>query len=163
MYSAVPPGVPRRPSPARRVLIVAAALVVVAALGVGGWLGSHVVQRAISPSGDSVLAQLRRVPHPPGAVEVAHRTARGSYGTKPSAWLTYQLPGAACPAALATFLRAGAREQGVQASNPDASYCKPTGKGFESFCMPIVCFFADFISDGNPNEYTISTGPDGEG
>ena len=159
MYSPVPP---RRRRPARSKLIIAAVIAAVI-VAVGGWFGSRALQHALSPSADAALAQLRQVPHPAGATEVAHRTLRGGLQTKPSAWLTYRVPGSACQAALATFLTAGAREQGAQAVDPVASFCKPTGKGFESFCLPAVCFFADFMSDHNSSEYTISTGPDAEG
>ena len=144
-------------------MIAAATLVTAIAVAVGGWAGSRAVQHELSPSADTVLARLRQVPRPPGAVEVGHRTVRGTYNSKPSAWVTYQVPTTACQAALSAFLTAGASEQGARAADPVASFCKPAGKGYESFCLPVVCFFADFMSDHNPAEYTISTGPDAEG
>jgi hypothetical protein len=164
MYSQAPPPMPKRPWIRRhRTALIVTTAAAVLVLAAAGWFGSRAALRVLEPSGDAALAQLRQVPHPSGAVEVGHRTERGTYHSQPSAWLTYRTTGTACPSALSTFLAAGAREQNTHATDPAAAYCKPTGKGFESFCLPTVCFFADFLSDHDPAEYTISTGPDGEG
>lgn len=165
MYQPGPPGPPRprQWTTRRTTLLLTAAVIVAIAVAAARWFGARAVQHTLSPSVDPVLARLRQVPRPPGAVEVGHRTLRGSYHSNPSAWLTYRVPDTACPAALSAFLTAGASEQGPQAADPVASFCKPVGKGYESFCLPAVCFFADFMSDHNPAEYTISTGPDAEG
>ena len=157
---------PRRRRTRRVSLALAACGVLVVASTVAlGWAGVNVARARLSPSADPQLALLRRVAHPADAVEVGHRTQRGRPDAPGTAWLTYRTVGPACPAALITFIGSGVREAGIQSSaDPVKAHCGPAGDGIDSLCLPnVVCFLADFTVNHNPREYTISTGPNGQG
>ena len=152
-------------SATRRVVMAALAVVVVGSGAVFVWTISSAVEQRVLPSGAKQLALLRRVPHPPGAVEVGHRTQRGRLNSAPSAWLTYQLPGGlqTCRAVIETFRSDGVLETYQKRSDPFAAYCPPSGLSMASYCLPrVVCFSADF--GGEPRqEYTLGIGPDSGG
>lgn len=154
----------RRAPGRRRTVVIIASLAAVVVLAVAAWVGTSILHNRISPSGAPQLALLRQLPHPAGAAEISHRTQRGQYNSTGTAWLTYQISGAACPAVLTTLAEHGIRQLGAQPADPVKAHCAPSGNGFATFCVPkVFCFLADFTVDHNPTEYTLSTGPNGSG
>jgi hypothetical protein len=151
-----------RLSSRRRVALIGALAVLLVVVGTASWWGAVTVRNTIRPSGQPKLELLRRVPHPAGAVAVRHLTRPGTIDSQATAWLTYQLPAGdpdACRALLATFSATGVDEEFQKAADPIATYCKPQGRGFASYCVPrVVCFLADFGDATRPGQYTLSTG-----